>query len=178
MTKKQLREMVKERISKFENKGQASLEIAKKVFMSSEYINANRIFIYLSCDYEVSTDKIIEDAFKSGKKVYVPIIKKDNKMYEAGLYPLSLLKKGKYGIKRPLIAKTTKKSTDLAIIPLAGFDKQRNRLGRGGGYYDRFLKDYKGKTIALAFSCQELDNMVNEKHDIKPQKIITEEKTY
>lgn len=178
MTKKEQRHLLKTKIQLFENKGQASLEIAKKLINLPEYQNSKSVFVYLSLDHEVNTDIIIKNAFKERKKVYVPIIEKNGKMYPSRVYPFSFYKKGSFGIREPVIKRIAKYSPDIAVIPLLGFDKEKNRLGRGGGYYDRFLKDFRGAVIALAFSCQRLDNIENESHDIRPQIIITEDKVF
>ncbi|MFW5780064.1 MAG: 5-formyltetrahydrofolate cyclo-ligase [Bacillota bacterium] len=178
MTKKEQRKILKKKVNLFKRKVQASLEIAKKLFELQGYKAAKSIFIYLSMDYEVDTELIIKDAFRSGKKVYVPVIKKDNKMYAARLYPFSLMKKGKYKIKEPIITILAKTQPDIAIIPLAGFDKEKNRLGRGGGYFDRFLEGFKGEKVALAFSCQRLEKVVTDENDKKMDKIITEDELF
>lgn len=62
---------------------------------------------------------------------------------------------------------------DALIIPLLAFDQRKYRLGYGGGYYDRYLVDYPGKTIGLAYDFQEVDDLEVAAHDIPLQMIIT-----
>jgi len=59
-------------------------------------------------------------------------------------------------------------------MPLLGFDRNNSRLGRGGGYYDKFLARKNYSLIAIAYSVQELENIITEKHDVKLDIIITE----
>ena len=62
----------------------------------------------------------------------------------------------------------------LLIVPMVGYDQSGNRLGYGGGYYDRYLSDYCGNVIGLAFSFQEVANLPVEPFDLPIKKIINE----
>ena len=62
---------------------------------------------------------------------------------------------------------------DLLIVPGLAYTQAGYRLGFGGGYYDRFLRDYDGKTISLAFNCQMIPQIDLEEHDLPVSKIIT-----
>ncbi len=77
-----------------------------------------------------------------------------------------------YGIK------VDKKDIDVILVPLLGFDERRNRLGHGKGYYDRFLKDCKALKIGVAFSIQELDEVITDENDVKLDMIITEKEVH
>ena len=71
------------------------------------------------------------------------------------------------------------KNPDVIICPLIGFDKKLNRLGRGGGYYDKTLfKNQNAFKIGFAYSIQESDSLPIEKHDISMNAIITEKSIY
>ena len=65
---------------------------------------------------------------------------------------------------------------DLIIVPGIAFDKQKNRIGYGDGFYDRLLKKTKCPTIALAYEFQIVHNIPGEKHDVKVDQIITEKR--
>lgn len=84
-----------------------------------------------------------------------------------------------YGILEPVGDKSNFNVDNLGLIVMPGlaFDKQGNRLGYGGGYYDKFLSSNKidNKKIALAYDFQVLDKVPSEKHDIKIDSIITED---
>ena len=69
-----------------------------------------------------------------------------------------------------------KKDIDLIIVPGAVFDKDFNRIGYGGGYYDRYLEDiaYKNNKVVLAYDFQIVDKIEKEEHDVKVDIIITD----
>ena len=70
---------------------------------------------------------------------------------------------------------TGKKSRDLILMPGTAFDRQRRRLGYGGGFYDRFCRRAQGAVrIALCFDCQLLEELPEEETDIRPERIVTE----
>ena len=78
-----------------------------------------------------------------------------------------------YGILEPT-GQAVDARPDLALIPLVSFDRNRHRLGRGKGYYDRFLASFKGKSIALAFGEQEYPDLPVEEFDRKVDAVITD----
>lgn len=87
----------------------------------------------------------------------------------------------KYGIYEPDISVSTKinpEDIDIIIIPCLGFNKDRYRLGYGGGFYDNYLKDIKTKKIGVAFDIQRIDSLTPEIHDIQLDMIITETNIY
>ena len=89
----------------------------------------------------------------------------------------NLLKVNKYGIPEPDVK--NKIYPDILLIPLVAFDKNLNRLGYGGGYYDRFIEKLSRKKniikIGLALSCQKIKKIPINKHDQKLDFIITNE---
>ena len=115
---------------------------------------------------------------------YMPInneieIKLDNKMCYPkvegkimNFYIPNSFTKGVYGILEPVGELVNKSDIDIIIVPLLYFDKYNNRAGYGGGYYDRYLKDYKGITIGVAYDFQEVDKIDVKKTDVKLNYII------
>lgn len=176
ITKEQQRKFLKKRISAFDNKLKAGQAITKTLFLQEEYINAKSIFVYLNTHDEAPTGDILENCFKGGKRVFVPITREIMTISE--IFFDSEMEKKKYNILEPRTNIKPDIEIDLVIIPLVGFDKYKNRLGHGKGYYDRFLAMYKGNKIALAFSCQELDKIITDEYDIKMGKIITEKQIF
>lgn len=152
-----------------------SEQIMRKFIQLPEYINARSIFIYISFDNEVHTNDIIVDAFDKNKRVFVPHIE-NNIMNLIEIYKDTRYTANEYGIIEPIIDNKEffQGSIDLTIIPLIGFDRNKSRLGRGGGYYDKFLSINNSKKIAIAYSIQEMDKLPVENHDIKLDMIITE----
>jgi len=150
-------------------------KIRQKLLNSEEYKKANSIFTYVSKPKEVDTHSIIEDAIKNGKKVYGSIL--HNKQIFAGeIKNFDYLVKGDFGILQPVVI-SNKNKFDIIIVPGFVFDLGGARIGRGGGYFDKFLSHTKGKKIALAFDFQITSKIDTEDHDIFMDKVITEKRT-
>ena len=134
---------------------------------------------YVSKHYEVDTHQMIDESITMGKKVVVPITLKEEKMLK-----LSELKdrvkeliKSHYGIHEPgekYIRPVSFKSVDLMVIPGLAFDRSGHRLGHGGGYYDRFLKEVPSTifTVGLAFDFQVVDKLPTHATDIPVKRIL------
>ena len=87
------------------------------------------------------------------------------------------MEKNKYGIDEPLDKQEINKDMlDLMIVPLVGYDANKYRLGYGGGYYDRYLKDFKAPAIGLAYSFQYIKHYQPENFDIPLDDLIPDEK--
>ena len=173
--KQALREQIKIRFSQYtiNDLEQKSKMIETKLLNSLEFMQANSILIYLSTQKEVQTENIIRQAHKLNKKVYVPITKE--KMHITKLEPNADYILGKYNIKEPkLYFLSDDDKIDLAIVPMVAYDKNAARLGHGKGYFDRFLHNFEGKIIGLAFGFQEAENVFAEAHDIAMHKLITD----
>lgn len=147
--------------------------IVSKLKQHPDFINAKTIGIYVSFRQEVDTIKLIKEMFDK-KIVCVPKIKgKQMDFYQ--IDNINELQRNNLGILEPDNDKIINKDQiDLLVVPIVGYDSQHNRLGYGGGYYDRYLSDYQGNTIGLAFSFQEVSNIPAEPFDL-PIKIIINE---
>lgn len=170
---------IREELSKEEKDLKDSL-ILDKLFESDLYKNSKNIFVYVSFRSEINTFKIIEKAFTDKKEVYVPKVFSDKTMQAIKIDSLEKLEKNKMGILEPKDESLTidKTNIDLIIVPGAVFDENFSRIGYGGGYYDRFLKEIKNKKnkVALAYDFQVLDKVITEEYDIKVDIIITEKR--
>ena len=156
----------------------ASHAICEKLISSDDFQNANKIFVYKAVACEVRLDDLIEKALSLGKEVYYPLCKVKGEMLALKPGPGTVWKEGSFGISEPSEAGSIEakpSELDLIICPLAGFDEAGNRIGMGGGYYDRFLaKAGLAKAIGVAFDCQRLERILAQPHDIALPKIITE----
>ena len=109
-----------------------------------------------------------------------PVIKENDGM-DACLCEEDRFIENKYHIPEPdpeFSMKLDKGSLSAIIIPCVGFDEGLRRLGHGKGYYDRYLEDYKGLKIAVAFEAQKLAEIATDEHDISMDLIVTEKKIY
>lgn len=155
--------------------------IIEKLYNLDLYKTSKNIFVYVSFRDEINTIKLIERALIDNKNIYVPKVYNSTKTMKAiFLDSLDKLEKNKMGILEPKDDNLVinKNDIDLIIVPGAVFDKSFNRIGYGGGYYDRYLEEikYKNNKIALAYDFQIIDEIKAEDHDIKVDYIITEER--
>ncbi len=174
--KKDLRASIKKRKKKagFLNREIWSKEICLKLENLKEFKEAKKIFIYWSMNDEVLTWDLIQAKSKD-KTFILPCVKgRDLELREfQGVKNMNLGEK--YNIFEPKGAIVDINDIDLAVIPGIAFDKNLNRLGRGGGYYDKILPQIKGKIpiIALAFDFQIIDELLTEEHDVKVDIILS-----
>lgn len=159
-----------------------SKKIRHRLFHSKWYRNATRILFYVSFDNEVHTHEMIQKSLKNGKKVMVPKI--DTRRNALLLSELSCwddLCPGVYSILEPkeiCVRTVPLSSVDLCIIPGVVFDCKGNRIGHGGGYYDRLLqRNCDAHRIGLAFELQIVKTTPIEPHDIAVERILTEKRT-
>jgi 5-formyltetrahydrofolate cyclo-ligase len=150
---------------------------------TAEYIDSQNIMFYVATRSEVQTEEMIKISVNVGKYIYVPIILTEciNLAPSAIYYFNSELEKGKMGIlepKKEYYRLFPPEEIDLIIVPGVAFDLSGNRIGRGFGYYDNFLRKVcsSAKIIALAFEMQIVKKIPNDKNDIPVHKIITEKR--
>jgi len=168
-----------------ENRTRENKAITKTILRMTEYKSATSLFIFLSLKEEFDTKAIVLNALNSGKKVYVPYCLPDTKELEAT--QITDMEKdvelGHFNIPEPRadLRKTanaaTPKEIDCLIVPGLAFDHDCTRLGRGAGYFDRFLPAYKNKVPILcpALSAQMYHFTIpREPHDVVPDAVITE----
>lgn len=152
--------------------------ISEKVFQLPEWKNANTIGITISQETEIDTRKLIERAWEEGKKVAIPkCISKERRMDFYIFTNDDQLEVVYFNLKEPNVDKTQfihNEQIDLLIVPGLAFTRKGERIGFGGGYYDRFLANFVNSYIVLAFECQLVENIPMEEHDIRIPKIITE----
>jgi len=157
----------KERLNK-------SLIISDKLFQMQEFKKSETILFYASFDGEVETFEMMKKAQKLGKKIELPrIMESEKKIIPTSVASLEAdLEAGPYGIMQSKNDPTKvlpDNSFDMVIVPGVAFDKQNNRLGRGGGYYDRFLETLPSHipTVGLAFDFQVIDSLsFQNEHDV------------
>ncbi|MGM0501707.1 MAG: 5-formyltetrahydrofolate cyclo-ligase, partial [Bacillota bacterium] len=159
-----------------------SKKIAEKLFNNSVFQEAETILIYINFKNEVKTKKIIKQMLKENKRVIVPITDQaEKRLYLSELKDFNQeLSSGAYGILEPKEEYrrfVAPQELDLIILPGVAFDQQGNRIGYGGGYYDRLLTAVPHvKTIALAFTEQIIDKVKTSVYDQKVEQIITDKR--
>ena len=145
-------------------------------YLKKKNYNLKIVGGYYPSNYEINDLKILNYFFKMGSSISLPKIKKKNQMEFYKWYKNDPLLINKFGIPEP--DATNKVYPDILFVPLVAFDKKLNRLGYGGGFYDRYIqkisKIKKVVKVGLAFSFQKLKTIPVNKHDKKLDIIITE----
>ena len=176
MNKSQIRnKIIKIRKKKF-NKD-LKINLGKFIsFLKIDKLNFKSIGGYYPSNYEIDDLDILDLLEKKNFKVSLPIIKKDNQMNFYSWSRNDPLKINKFGIPEPVSSKIF--YPDILLIPLVAYDVSLNRLGYGGGYYDRYIekieKVKKVVKIGLAFSFQKITSIPINQYDKKLDFIVTE----
>jgi 5-formyltetrahydrofolate cyclo-ligase len=126
---------------------------------------------------EVDTHHMIRRALEEGKRIVLPRVRgKELELLEIENYDRDVAP-GAWGIPEPGRGRTVElKDIGLIVMPGAAFDVRGNRIGYGGGFYDRLLPLYNGRTAALAFELQIIPEVSAAVHDIPVHMIITEKR--
>ena len=155
--------------------------ICDKLLKNEHFLCAKTIMAYMAYGNEVLLDSMIEWAIEAGKMVYVPRVCDDSgKMEAIRVYSLDkCTEKDKFDIRVPNAPATLlRTNNDINILPGLAFDKTGARLGKGGGYYDKFISklDYKTYLLGVCFDVQMVDKVVCQEHDMAVSSLITETK--
>lgn len=126
------------------------------------------IHLYLPMGSEIDLYPLIQKLLNQKIKVYSPKTLKNRKLEHLELHSLEELEKGLWGTKHPKNSTAYQGTFDLIVVPGLAFDKNHNRLGYGGGYYDNFLKDHnKAYKVAVVYPFQIVEQVPVEAHDAK-----------
>tara|TARA_B100000795_G_C22767518_1_gene426348 strand:- start:334 stop:876 length:543 start_codon:yes stop_codon:yes gene_type:complete len=153
-----------------------TLSLEKLSHILKKNITKKNVGGYYPSNFEIDNLHILEQLEKKNYNISLPVIRNNNQM---DFFEWSIndpLKINKYGIPEP-ISKVIK-YPDILLVPLVGYDDNLNRLGYGGGFYDRYIdkieKIKKIILIGLAFSYQKIKSLPVNQHDKKLDFIITE----
>lgn len=180
--KRQLRQQLRSRrrsLSKFQQR-KAAIALDKCLARSGLLIRFKHIAFYLANDGEIDPSMVIRRAQAMGRYCYLPVIGPGRQLlfcqYQAG----DSLRRNRYDIAEPLPEVKPRKiwALGLILLPLVGFDQAGNRLGMGGGYYDRALSatsnTIRPRLVGLAHSCQQTDQLTRDDWDIPIASIATD----
>ncbi len=159
---------------------QAEDSITQQALALIEERNAQHIALYLSFDGEISTDKLIKILWAQGKQVYLPVLHpfKPNHLLFLRYLPDTPMCQNKFGIWEPKLNVQNVlplDELDILFTPLVAFDKQGNRLGMGGGFYDRTLQNWQNSSfipVGLAHQCQQVEQLPTEAWDVPLHQIL------
>ena len=160
-----------------EQRLEKSEKICKKILDIKEFSECDTLLLYYPIKSEPSALPLLTEAFARGMSVAFPIsIKDDFTLDFREIKSLDELSVGAYGICEPKndasFAEMTEKT--ICIVPALSFDKSFHRLGYGKGFYDRFLKNFKGTAIGITYSELICEKLPADDNDIPVNYIITD----
>lgn len=180
--KNTLRLEIEDKLSRLENQKVLSQDLTLRVTSTDQWSKSDSIFLFISFKNEVNTEALINQGIKDKKKIYAPLIdKKSMGFYRIDNIDFSKLVLNSYGIFEPPtgLKEEFPKKNSLMLIPGVSFTKTGSRLGRGGGYYDRYLSQHTNTTkIGITFSIQLKEHIELEPWDILMDMVITENDTF
>ncbi|MDX7986562.1 5-formyltetrahydrofolate cyclo-ligase [Xenorhabdus sp. 12] len=165
---------------------QFAQQVAESALTHPKIQQADKIAVYLSFDGELDTSPLIQQLWRQNKQVYLPIIHPFSQHHLLFLRysPESPLVRNRFNIEEPLLDVRhvlPVSELDIMFIPLVAFDSKGQRLGMGGGFYDRTLakwQEQKFYPIGLAHDVQLVETLPSEKWDIPLPEIITPRKRW
>lgn len=153
------------------DKSLSSSAVFEKIESLIEFKNAKSVLMYWSLPDELPTHNFIVK-WSTKKQMLLPMVKGD-KMLIKPFTSTEELRKSDMGIWEPEAQKEYLKQIDLVIVPGIAFDKNKNRLGRGKGYYDRYFNNKNITKIGVCYDFQLLEVIPTEPFDARMDKIIT-----
>lgn len=156
-------------------------KLANRIRQLDVYRNSNAIALYLASDGEISCQFLLSQAWKDGKKCYLPVIAPGPipAMRFIQYTPVTPLVMNRYKIPEPKSGAVLKaQGLDLVITPLVAFDSQSNRIGMGGGYYDRTFA-FRGKSprpvlLGVAHRLQKVNSIKPQPWDVSLDRVVYE----
>ena len=180
-TKQELRRKYRRAVKAMgeEARREACLEIAEQIALLPEYKKALTVMVYSALPDEVDLKPLIRHPSSAGKRFVYPLCLNETDM--AVMLP-GKWNEGMYGIKEPdreSSEETSPDTIDLVICPGVAFDDEKTRMGKGRGYYDRYLpRCVNAKVIMAAFELQHAPILPREETDIPMDQVVTERAVY
>ena len=168
----------------------AAENLKKKLSAHPLFLSSRRIAFYLSNDGEIDLSPALKQARAMHKECYLPVLYRggENRLLFGRVTEMNHFKPNKYGIPEPDIAREGWLFThqlDLVLAPLVAFDSQGNRIGMGGGYYDRSLKQRtmkkhwkRPKVLGIAHRFQQVDSIDRNFWDVPLQGVVTDQQVF
>lgn len=176
--KRELRKAIRERAAalSLETFQLAGKLIEEQIQNLPAYANAKVVFCFVSTAHEPETRGLLQQLFADGKQVAVPRCGKGGQMDACLIQSLDELVPGRFGIFAPgeTAERIAPEKLDLILLPALSCGLDGNRLGQGGGFYDRFLPRTKAVRAALCREAELQEKIPAKKHDCKMDYVITE----
>ena len=146
----------------------ASSEVCRKLVSLDAFKEAELILAYMSSKNELDVANAVEAAREAGKRIAFPLCIADGGLRLLVPENASAFNAGSYGILEPdpkRSCEVAAEELDLIIVPAVAFDREMQRLGQGGGYYDRLLEKTNAFTVGVGYDFQLVDRIPRENHD-------------
>lgn len=158
---------------------QASEKVAAQVLTLPAVAGAKSVGVYLATPHEVQTGGLIKKLLAAGKTIYVPAWNRNTAGYAMCEYAAGEpLHQAHLGVYEPLNPRWAKEYVDVMIVPMVAFDRFLQRLGHGGGHFDRLLSSHIGPKVGLAFETQRLAAVPVQPHDVLMNFVVSEQRVY
>jgi len=162
--------------------------LARRLLTHPLFKRARHIACYLPVDGEIDTGPLLCRALAMGKRIYLPVLSPSGALWFAPYPGRGTMQRNRFGIPEPVCHPRERRNgreLDLVLAPLVGFDARGNRLGMGGGYYDRsfaFLKHrlhwQKPRLLGLAYEFQNVGTLPSHPWDVPLQGVVTEQQIH
>ena len=187
MTNDELRQRNRKRRAAIaqDNLNEAAKKLCQRIIELPEYQQAEKIAAYFAVNGEISLAPVIDHALALGKKIYLPNLDQKSLRFSP-YFSEQRMRINKFRLPEPDVTDDEMlqpNELDLVLAPLVVFDANRNRIGMGGGFYDRsfsFRKQGADKPvlIGVAHELQKVDKLVPEVWDVQLDKVVTDQSVY
>lgn len=181
ISKAELRAQVRERLSRLSEQAREESDamLFARLAQQESVRNAGCILAFYGVETEPRTHAFLLQCLHEGKRVCLPRVESKTQMQAYEVTNLETLSKSAYGIPEPTSGKPVSKlELDVILVPNLCCDRRGYRLGQGGGYYDRYLADYEGKTLALCRALVLEERLAVQPWDIAVETVITEHEVF
>jgi 5-formyltetrahydrofolate cyclo-ligase len=169
---------------------QAARRLAVNLTGTRLFLTSRRVACYLPNDGEIDTAPVIEHIRRLRKILYLPVLSRlsHDRLWFAEAGPKTKLVPNRFGIPEPVVKSrdlVRAQELDLILMPLVGFDDKGNRLGMGGGFYDRSLEFLRHRNhwrkphlLGIAYDFQRVNGLAADPWDVPLQGVITDQAVY
>lgn len=169
---------------------QAARRLAVNLAGTRLFLTSRRVACYLPNDGEIDTGPVIEHIRRLRKTCYLPVLSRlsHDRLWFAEAGPKTKMTPNRFGIPEPVVKSrdlVRAQELDLILLPLVGFDDQGNRLGMGGGFYDRSLEFLRHRNhwrkphlLGIAYDFQRVNGLTADPWDVPLQGVITDQAVY
>lgn len=178
--KKELRKLIREKKKhiSLQEKKELSFPIFNMLEKEEIFLSSKVVLLYWSMDDEVYTQDFVRKWYKE-KTILLPCVEGDDLKLRQYLGDSSMKAGEQFGILEPIGTEFSQtEQIDIMVIPGVAFDRQKNRMGRGRGFYDRLLKTVPATKIGICFDFQVVDNVPVEDFDVKMDLVISTSEIY